>query len=248
MRKRINSLLGSTALLLGFSAVSLCAHGQSYTIKFTGDSADTGTVYISPNAVRKVSESQESMSALNHDVIDRVDRGTIIFINHKNKTYQEHSVAEIKGYLDQQSEKMSAAMRDRSNDPRAQEMLHQMGANQEPTVQKLGSGGVIAGYPTERYLLKGPMAQAELWITQSLQFPAAYYRDFNVLNGVSMPLGKWDKVMDLHGVILKKVITMPGGMTLSDTAISVDKSSIPASAFEPPADYRKIAARPLGQH
>jgi hypothetical protein len=34
------------------------------------------------------------------------------------------------------------------------------------------------------------MIQAELWITQSLELPAAYYRDFNIVNGVSSPFGK----------------------------------------------------------
>ena len=105
MRKRIVWSLYSITLLLAPSALLSKAHAQSYTIKFTGDSADTGTVYVSPNAVRKVSENSSAMSsALNHDVIDRVDRGTIIYLNHKNKTYQEHSVSEIKGYLNQQRE------------------------------------------------------------------------------------------------------------------------------------------------
>jgi hypothetical protein len=118
-----------------------------------------------------------------------------------------------------------------------------MGATQEGTMEKLGPGETIAGYPTDRYLLKGPMAQAELWITQSLQFPATYYRDFNVLISVSPLLGKWDKIRDVKGVILKRVVTMMGGMKLSETVTSVDKASIPASIFETPADYKKVPFR-----
>jgi hypothetical protein len=100
------------------------------------------------------------------------------------------------------------------------------------------------------------MAQSEVWVTQSLQFPAAYYKDFNLLSGQSSPFGGLSKVMDVHGVVLKHVTTM--GMLVgpaagsgagkpaqgfTETAASVEKGAIPGSMFEPPAGYKSVTAK-----
>ena len=237
MRTIIAALCG----VLAASAMGIltpAADAQTYTIKYVGDDAsEVSTAYIGLNAVRKKGADS---GAGEFDVIDIIDRGTVIFLNHGAKTYRENSVEDIKNYLDQQSTKMNEA---RMRDPRVQERMRRMGVGEESTVEKLGPGENIAGYPTERYRLRGPMMQAELWITQSLQFPAAYYRDFNILSGVSAPFGKWDKIIELKGAILKRVVTIPGGMTLSETATSVDKASIPASIFEVPAGYKQVPSK-----
>ena len=130
-------------------------------------------------------------------------------------------------------------------DPEKKAMLHQMGLDAAAQLTKIGPGGSIAGYPTEKYSLKTGMAQGELWITQSLQFPAAYYRDFNLLSGVAM--GDGGKVAEVHGVVLKRIMTGVMGRGMSgdhgETAISVERGTIPASMFEPPAGYQKASGR-----
>jgi len=88
------------------------------------------------------------------------------------------------------------------------------------------------------------MAQGELWITQSLQFPAAYYRDFNLLSGIALPTGDAGKVAEVHGVVLKRTMTGMMGRTTTptgETAALVEKGTIPPSMFEPPAGYQKAA-------
>lgn len=54
-------------------------NGQDFTIHFkTDNGADATTYYVSPNAIRKMSPGL-------NDVIDRMDRGTIIYLDHLTK-------------------------------------------------------------------------------------------------------------------------------------------------------------------
>lgn len=206
----------------------LPAVAQNYTIKYTVDGQGSYVVYVSPNAIRKETKGV-------FDVIDRVDRGTLISIDHSKRSYSEVPIQAIKAALE--SKTQPAAM-----NARQRELLQRMGT--ESKIEKVGSGVTILGYPTDHYLIRGPMMDAEVWVTQALQFPPAYYRDFNVLNGVSTPFGNWNKVMDLHGVVLKRVVTMHNVATrISEIATSIDKSPIPASMFDPPAGYNKKATR-----
>lgn len=221
----------ASALCLG--ALTGVAQAQYLTIKYSaGDDAQGNVTYVGTSAVR--------IKADVYDVIDRMDRGTLVYLNHNRKTYKELTAADVKASFAQQQQKMEMRM----NDPQLKEEMQRRGRSATTTLTKLGPGGTVAGYPTEKYLLKGPMMEAELWITQSLQFPDAFYRDFNVLNGASAPFGSWDKVMDLRGVILKRVVNLSAGaMKISETATSVDKSAIPPTTFEVPAGYTKVRPR-----
>ena len=222
------SWLVAMTAILGASASSLFA--QDFTIRMKMDTgADGTTYYVSPNAIRRTTPGA-------NDVIDRLDRGTIIYLDHRSKTYKEGPVAQAR----------QAIAKGMANlDPQKQAMQHQMGLDAPPQLTKIGPGETIAGYPTEKYLLKTGMAQGELLITQSLQFPAAYYRDFNLLAGVAGPFGDGGKIAEVHGVVLKRTMTgaMGRGMNSSETAVAVEKGSIPASMFEPPAGYRKVSGQ-----
>ncbi len=209
-------------------ATTLPLMAQDFTVRMKmEDGAEGTTYYVSPNAVRRATPGGT-------DVIDRIDRGTIIYLNHRDKTYKEVAVAQAR----------EAIAKGMGNlDPQKQIMLHRMGLDAPPQVSKLGPGEVISGYPTEKYSIKTGMAQGELWITQALQFPAAYYRDFNLLAGVATPFGDMGKISEIHGVVLKRKMTaaLGRGMNATETAVSVEKGAIPASMFEPPAGYTKAA-------
>ena len=222
-------LFALTTIISG-SAIALFA--QDFTIHMKGDNGVEGTTYyVSPNAIRRTSPGL-------NDVIYRMDRGTIIYLNHRNKSYAEIPAAEVRA-------KISSSMT--NLDPQQKAMMHQMGLDAPAQLTKIGPGENIAGYPTEKYALKTAMAQGELWITQSLQFPAAYYRDFNLLSGVSGPLGDSGKIAEVHGVVLKRTMTGAMGRGMSgdhgETAVSVEKGTISASMFEPPAGYQKVTGR-----
>jgi hypothetical protein len=201
---------------------------QDFTIHFKTDSgSDSSTYYVSPNAVRKTAPGL-------YDRIDRIDRGTIINIDHRSKTYTEGSAAQARDAIAKSMANM---------DPQKKAMLHQMGLDAPAELVKIGPAENIAGYPTEKYSLKTGMAQGVLWITQALQFPSAYYRDFNLLASVAGPLGDSGKIAEVHGVVLKRTMTgaLGHGMNVTETAVSVEKGPISASMFEPPADYQKVS-------
>ena len=222
------------AAIVATIAAALPAAAQEFTIHMKmGDGVDGTTYYVSPNAIRRTTPGV-------NDVIDRIDRGVIIYIDHRNKLYKEVSAAEAR-------EKVVSAFA--NMDPKKKAMLHQMGMDTAPQLTKVGPGETIAGYPTDKYSLKTGMAQGELWITQSLQFPAGYYRDFNLLSGVAAPVGDSGKVAEARGVVLKRSMTGMMGRSMSaggtagatETAVLVEKKPIPASMFEPPAGYEKAA-------
>ncbi len=222
--------IASIAMILSASATALFA--QDFTVHMRGDNGVDGTTYyVSPDAIRRTTPGIS-------DVIDRMDRSTIIYLNHRNKTYQEIPAAQARTLIADGMNKI---------DPQQKAMLQQYGLDKPAQLTKIGPGENIAGYPTEKYSLKTAMAESELWITQSLQFPAAYYRDFNLLAGFTGPTGDGGKVAEVHGVVLKRIMTGSMGRSMSgnhgETAISVEKGAIPASTFEPPADYRKAAGR-----
>ena len=215
-----------------FSATATALFAQDFTIHMKGDNGIDGTTYyVSANAIRRTTPGIS-------DVIDRMDRGTIIYLNHRNKSYQEIPAAEARA-------KIAEGMN--NIDPQKKAIMQQYGLDKPAQLTKIGPGENIAGYATEKYSLKTAMAESELWITQSLQFPPAYYRDFNLLSGVAGPLGDGGKVAELHGVVLKRIMTGSMGRTMSgehgETAASVEKGTIPASMFEPPARYQKASGR-----
>jgi len=222
-----------TAFLILNTSISVL-QAQDFTIHMKmGDGVEGTTYYVSANAIRRTTPGA-------NDVIDRIDRGVIIYIDHRNKVYKEVSAAEAR-------EKIAGAFA--NMDPRKKAMLHQMGIDAPAQLTKVGPGETIAGFPTDRYSLKTGMAQGELWITQSLQFPAGYYRDFNLLSGVAGPVGDSGKVAEARGVVLKRSMTgmMGRGMSAggsgsaTETAVSIEKKPIPASMFEPPAGYQKAS-------
>jgi Domain of unknown function (DUF4412) len=220
----LSALAFSEAMLL---ILASSAEAQDFTIRMkTDDGAVATTYYVSPNAIR------QTMTGIK-DVIDRFDRGTIIYLDHKSKTYKEISAAEARAAI-------AKAMT--NLDPQKQEMLQRMGMTE---VAKVGPGETIAGYPTEKYSVKSAMARGEMWITQSLQFPAPYYKDFNLFAGQGGPFGEAEKTAEIRGVILKRMMTMGmGGRGTSGVVTvtaSVDKGNIPASTFEPPNGYSKVS-------
>lgn len=219
-------------LTTAFAMLTAIATAQEFTIHMKTDTgAEATTYYVTPTAMRRASPGL-------NDVIYRFDRGTLIYLDHRNKTYKEGPVAPAREAIAKGMANM---------DPQKMAMMHQMGLDAPPQLTKIGPGESIAGYPTDKYSLKTGMAEGELWITQSLQFPAAYYRDFNLLEGVGGPFGAGGKILDVHGVVLKRVMTKAMGRSMNAGAIeiasSVENGAIPASMFEPPTGYQKVSGR-----
>lgn len=175
-------------------------------------------------------------------MIYRLDRGTIIRLNHQQKTYTEITLAQAR----QQAEKNPGAANPQ------QAMMRRLGitGGAATSITKIGPGEPIAGYATEKYATKTPVTQGEVWVAPALEAPAAYY-DMSTSYAAAQ-MGAMGQIVNemrekqVKGFILKMTGTgnMPAmkGISFTQTATSVEKAPIPASTFEPPAGYRKVSA------
>lgn len=210
---------------------------QDFTVRMKDQDGKTAIHYVSRNAVRNVSSNP-----VETDVIYRLDRGTIIRLNHQDKTYTEITLAQAR----QQGEKNAGATKGR------QAMMQRLGmtGGGATSVTKIGPGENIAGYATEKYATKTPISQGEVWVAPALEAPTAYY-DMSTSYAVAQ-MGSMGQIIEelrekqVKGFILKMTGTgnmpMMKGISFTQLATSVEKTAIPASTFEPPAGYRKVSA------
>ena len=234
MNSKLSKLvMTSTAILI------LCAQivfAQDFTVQMKdGDGKSVATRYVSRNAVRNVSTFPAET-----DMIYRLDKGTIISVDNKKKTYSEATLAEVK---------QMAAQKESAMSPQQIELMHRMGYGSAASVTKIGPGETIAGYPTEKYAVKGGTYQGEIWVTPALDPPPGYYDMLTAFAGsASGGMGVVMKELrekQIKGYLLKSTGTisfspMMKGITATEVASSIDKHPIPASTFDPPAGYQKV--------
>ncbi|MBI3939947.1 MAG: DUF4412 domain-containing protein [Acidobacteria bacterium] len=198
-----------------------------------GGKESRATSYFSGNAMRHSSDAA--------DTIIRYDQGKIITVDHKKKTYTEITLQDLQRAL----ESAAAGMNMKKEEMEA--MRQMMGQTTgETTVTKQGPGEAIAGYSTEKYLVKMPMLEMQIWTASDLAVPAVYYDAMKL----SMPpnpmfdMGKmYDEFKKIKGMTVKTVMNMSMmGMNMSTTTVvtSVEKGKIPASTFDVPAGYKSV--------
>jgi len=224
----------SAAAILVVSAQILWA--QDFTVRMKDQDGRTAIHYVSRNAVRNVSSNP-----VETDVIYRLDRGTIIRLNHQQKTYTEITLAQAH----QQMEKNAGSM----NAQQAKMRRLGMNAAGATNVRKIGQGETIAGYATDKYATKTPITEGEVWLAPALEAPPAYYDLSSSYAAAQMgSMGQIVKELrekQVKGFILKMTGTgsmpMMKGISFTQVATSVEKAPIPPSTFEPPTGYRKVA-------
>jgi hypothetical protein len=201
-----------------------------------GGGSATTTEYFSKSAMRANSSSGS-------DTIIRFDAEKLITIDNKQKTYSEMTFKQLQEMLS----KAGAALGGMNSEEMAavKKMMGQMPTSF--TVVKAGPGETIAGYATEKYLLKGPM-EIEIHSAANLLIPAAYY-DVMKLQMPSNPLFDMSKMFDemkkISGIPLKTVtiMRMMGQETKTTKVVtSIEKGAIPSSVFEIPAGYKLVQA------
>lgn len=231
----------TTIRMISFAVILLASvrilSAQDFTVRMTDQDGKTAIHYVSRNAVRNVASNP-----IETDVIYRLDRGTIIRLNHQEKTYTEITLAEAR----QQGEKNAGTTNAQ------QAMMRRLGmtGGGATSVTKIGPGETIAGYTTEKYAAKTPMSQGELWVAPTLDAPAAYYEMWSSYAAAQMgSMGQIVKELrekQVKGFILKMSGTgnmpMMKGVSFTQVATSVEKAPIPPSTFDPPAGYRKVPA------
>jgi hypothetical protein len=200
-----------------------------------GGGSATGTEYFSKNAMR-------TNSSDGNDTIIRFDEEKFITIDNKKKTYSEMTFKQLQEMLD----KASAAMGKMENMEALRKMMGTASAS--ITVTKAGPGETIAGYPTEKYILKGPM-EMEIWAAPSLKIPSAYYDalKFRMPSNPMFDMSKlYDEMKKIEGIPLKTVTTMKMmNMEMKTTKVvtSIEKGSLPGATFEVPAGYKLVTPK-----
>lgn len=187
----------------------------------------------------------KNSSSDGNDSILRLDEGKMILIDNNKKTYSEITFQQLQEMMD----KMSAAMGGNSEQQaQAMQAMRKMmggGSDQPITVTSAGPGETIAGYATEKFIVKGPM-EMEIHATPELKIPPQYY-DAIKLRMPRNPMfdfGKlYDEMKKIGGIPMKQITTMKMmGMESKTTMVvtSVDKGAIPKTIFDVPAGYKKV--------
>lgn len=225
---------------MAVAVVLISAHlvsAQDFTVQMIDEEGKVvATRYISQHAARNV-----STYPTDSDIIYRMDTGKIISVNNKQKTYGEITAAELR----ERMEKKEAAL-----SPQQKEMMQRFGmANASATLTKIGPGETIAGYATEKYSVKGPTMQGEIWVAPALEAPPGYYdmvtsMAASQLGGTST-IFKQLKEKQVKGYLLKMTGTasaspMTKGMTFMQVAKSVERHPLATSIFDPPAGYQQV--------
>jgi hypothetical protein len=203
---------------------------ESYTIHLNSVNG-AATRYVSPHAVRYV------VPAKNQDMIFLLGQDTVIHLDHSSRSYSEVKLADVRRLM---AGRMAAVS------PQQRAMMHQMGLDAPPTVTKLGPGEMVAGYATERYLVKTGLMQMEVFAAPQLQVPSGYY-DVLGIGAMDRLLGSEQRsqLNSIAGCVLKQVATgrsrttMPGRTDDGELVTAVDVSPVPASQFAIPPGYKK---------
>jgi len=198
-----------------------------------GGGTTTSTNYYSKNALR-------TNGSDGTDTIMLFDSGKIISIDNNKKTYSEMGFAELSDMMNKATDQMG----DKSEEIAA--AMKMMGMESASfSISKVGPGETIAGYDTEKYILKG-MMEAEIMAAPSLKIPSDYY-DAMKLRMPSNPMFDFGKLFDemkkIDGMPLKTVINikvMNMEMKTTTEVTSIEKGDVPASVFEIPAGYTRV--------
>ncbi|MGH9889047.1 MAG: DUF4412 domain-containing protein, partial [bacterium] len=193
----------------------------------------TSTQYLSASKVRTGDGDM--------DTIMDFGSGKLVMVNNKKKEYSETTLEEIRAAM----QKLEASM---AGNPMMEKM---MGAVGDVTVQKGNAPRKIAGYDTEHYIITmGENFREEIWAAPALTPPMQYFDARNAMYVAMGPMGKrfqkiGDEMRKIKGFPLATTTSMKMMMVKQDTiseVTEVRKGPIPASAFEVPADYKKVEA------
>ena len=194
---------------------------------------NTSTQYLSSTKIRTGDGDM--------DTIMDFASGKIVMVNVKKKEYSETTLEEMRAAM----QKLEASM---AGNPMMEKM---MGAVGEVTVQKGTTPRKIAGYDTEHYILTmGENFREEIWAAPGLTPPMQYFDARNAMYVAMGPMGKrfqkiGDEMRKIKGFPLATTTNVKMMMVKQESSTEVTevrKGPIPASAFEVPADYKRVEA------
>jgi hypothetical protein len=227
----------TAALALSFTMPALAAAAEDLTIVSRVTSAKGGggtqTQYLAADRIRT--------SDGDTDTIVDLASGRITLVNNKKKEYSETTMDELKAFMAQLDQAMAG-------NPMMEKLMGKAGA---VAVQKGTAGRKIAGYDTDQYILTmGDNMRFEIFAAPALPPPMQYFDARKALYATMGPMGKrfdamFEEMKKIKGFPLATTIDYKMMMVQQQTlteATEVKKGPIPASAFEVPAGFKKVAS------
>jgi len=226
-------LLSTTTLLWPQTGLTLEKKITNSGMMARGNTASSATVHLTDSFIRTHDGRTE-------DII-LFQEGRLIKIDHPKRRYSEITFEELQADLDAAAAKLSG-----KENAEAMEMMKRMmgGAAGEISVEKLGPGGEIAGYSTQKYTISMPPLNMVLWVAPDLKVPNAYY-DSMKLRVAPNPMFDMGKMIDafkkIEGYPLKtetsmKMMGMEGSQV--DEVVSVTRGAVPPVSI--PDGYKKV--------
>lgn len=106
-------------------------------------------------------------------------------------------------------------------------------------LEKTGETQKILGYTCTKYLVKSDNTTTEVWATDELGSFMGLGATGNPMTGRQAPSAAWEKALNGKNFFPLRVVG-GGKDAFKLEALSVDKQSVPDSAFTPPANYRRF--------
>ena len=246
------STLRVATVVCTFAVAAVSAGAQDLTIVSKETSSNgpekTTTQFFTKERVR------HNMG--DHDTIFEYGAGKITNIDHKKKEYSEITTAEMEAQMQKISGEMEKANAQMQNmPPEVRERMEKMMGGGTVTVTK-GGTRKIAGYDAQQYTIAmGTNMTVQTWNTTGLKFPVpeADLKKFMSFASAMAPMAQnpmfkglskmTEEMKKIQGFPLARTteIKMMGkGSTTSSEAVEVKTAPVPASAFDIPADHKKV--------
>lgn len=222
-----------SAVGLAEEATILHKHQKSDGVMGQKGEETTSVTYLSPSAVFEKSSSGT-------DFLIRFKEGSVLTINHEEKQYTEYTFEELNQALAQMGSESE-------ENQQAQAMMKQMMGNmaKEAKLEKLGPGGEIAGYSTEKYQLTMSPMVITVWAAPDLPMPDAYF-DTMRLSTPQNPMfdlgAMFESFKKIEGIGMKTetVFSMMGmKVTSLDEVTRVEQGTFPEVSI--PAGYKEVS-------
>jgi len=218
--------------------------------------AEGSRALVSEGKIKSVSEDPEE-----EEMILDLGQGTLTVLDHQERVAASGTIEEYCSAVSEMAEMMERSMQ------RMKEQMEQQGMGDMPIptpglqasveevrVERVGSGGNIAGYATEKYevhadgelyeevwLARDPELLAELGDTKALaRFEACASR---MMGGDTVEASPEYMELMQSGWLLKSVEHGEGVAEVMLEVSRIEERSIPGSEFEVPAGYEEV---PLG--
>ncbi len=255
--QNLAALVLSFTAFAGFSAYAGVTMTQMYEIIGSKTPAMTNTIRLDKDKVR-IDMGQNPDTYM----IYRSDKKVFWTVNLKDKSYMEMTekdFADMFLKIEEAKKKMEAQMANMP--PEQKKMMQDMMAKMMPgggkaaktTYKKVGSGGTVNGYSTDKYEgTRDGAKSSEIWTT-SPKSVNVDEKDYEVLKDMAKFFEKFaqnlsgmvgDKTNGLEGVPVKTVGYKDGKPHFTSEMKEVKKESLDASLFEIPSGLtmRKMTA------